>query len=480
MNTGSTYALASAMSIDPRAVLGWLDAFDYVSGLNNTYGFYDAGRSATEIAHEYIGIDVASAILGLGGNGPKDFETYLKNSGLETAYNLLYDSASKRLQNITQTTAGFPNAPMIPDRSFSVFNNLSELDREGTIAFFPPVYVTGATGIYGAQFRDGALAGGWGGHYWNLDQVYDARSNQFVIHYTTADTPQQIKVEFKDGGGQAYTTILTLPVGVRFGRLAIDLPDQAVLSAVSQITLVVDQNVTGDTGFDFTIHSMMFQHFPSAPASKEMTAVSGLETAAGVSGAGEIETSRQSLVSASGITSPVIALQSAVIPESLVPDLALGSSNVTSLPGNGTAQIISSSPDAKIQRVGKNVFQIGFDLRNATGFSEMYVNFDPDKKGNSIDLFNVPELVFGVNSDKAKTVKLSIKDKRGRKASYYLKNIDTNRNYYRYLTSLSSQSIDLGHVGGLSLSVGGDPVLSVAGHSGSEAGSFQVEIGGLS
>jgi hypothetical protein len=97
----------------------------------------NSGRSTTEIAHEYIGIDVASAILGLGGDGPKDFETYLRNKGLETAYNLLYDAASKRLQNITQTTAGFPNAPVVPDRSFSVFNNLSDSNREGTIASFP-------------------------------------------------------------------------------------------------------------------------------------------------------------------------------------------------------------------------------------------------------------------------------------------------------------------------------------------------------
>jgi hypothetical protein len=41
MNTGSTYALASAMAIDPRAVLGWLDAFDYVSASKQYFRFYE-------------------------------------------------------------------------------------------------------------------------------------------------------------------------------------------------------------------------------------------------------------------------------------------------------------------------------------------------------------------------------------------------------------------------------------------------------
>ncbi len=260
MNVGSTYALASALQMDPYAVLGWLDSFDNIFGLNNTFGFYDAARSSSEISHEYIGIDVASAVLGLGGTGPDDFEIYLRNKGLESAYNLLYDSASKRLQSITRTTVALPTAPQIPDRSFAVFSNFA---TEGTVSSFPSVYVTGATGIYGAQFvQNTPLANGWGGHYWKFNHAYDAQANQLVMHYTTEDTPVTIKIELKDANGQVvYTTTQTLANGVRFGRLAIQLPDQALLNAVKEVDIVVDQDATGDTSFDFTIHSFLFQHF---------------------------------------------------------------------------------------------------------------------------------------------------------------------------------------------------------------------------
>ncbi|MEI6297908.1 MAG: hypothetical protein WCO84_09830, partial [bacterium] len=43
---GSTYALAAAMHIDIYAVLGWMDSINKLSGLNNTYGLFDAARSA--------------------------------------------------------------------------------------------------------------------------------------------------------------------------------------------------------------------------------------------------------------------------------------------------------------------------------------------------------------------------------------------------------------------------------------------------
>ena len=61
------------MQIDPYAVLGWLDSIDYMSNMNGTYGFYDAARSNSEIAYGYVGIDVASTVLGLKGKGGADF-----------------------------------------------------------------------------------------------------------------------------------------------------------------------------------------------------------------------------------------------------------------------------------------------------------------------------------------------------------------------------------------------------------------------
>jgi hypothetical protein len=424
MNTGSTYALAAAYSIDRYAVLGWLDAFDNAVGLNNLYGFYDAARSSTEIAHEYIGIDVASAVLGLGGNGPKDFEAYLRNKGLETAYNLLYDRASKKLELITRTTAGFPNAPTIPDRSFSVFNNLDPAEREGAIASFPDVYVTGATGVYGAQFKQTSpLSGGWGGHYWMLDQAYDAQANQFVIHYTTADTPQAIKLEFKNASGQVlYTTTQTLADDVRFGRLVIQLPNQTLLNEVKEVDLVVDQNATGDTSFDFTIHSLMFQHFVST--------------------------------------------------QSLMPDEDLGVSDVTDLPPTGVGY---NTPNSTVQPLLPKGIQFHFDLTGVNTYAATGIDYDPEDDGSSVDLSAFSEIVFGLDSAKAKMVKIEIEDASGKRAVYYAQNVDVSRNYYKFLSASAAGSVDLTHVRSVNIVVDKSCI-----DAGDEIGDLSVEIGGLS
>ena len=401
MDVGSTYALAAAFAIDPYAVLGWLDAIDNVAGLNDLYGFFDAARSATEISREYIGIDVASSILGLGGNGPKDFETYMRSKGLESAYNLLYDSASRKLQAlISRTTATFPAAPEIPNRSLAVFSNFSSEGKDGS---FPDVYITGTTSIYGAQFiQKTPLADGWGGHYWKLDQAYDARGNQLLIHYTTADTPVAIKIELKNASGQVlYTTTQALANGVRFGRLAIQLPDGALLNGVAQIDVVVDQNVTGDTSFDFTIHSLLFQHFASGCPNAGGTGGTGGGTPAGNG----------------------------------------GSQSSHSFPFLTRAQLLLLSP---AQREWYIENAAALHVPGANTFFELNFHFTPLNYRNDAHGANWTEGLRGWNFSRGKSGAMKRKNAPPRKS-----NIDVSKNYYKFVASKKNDrsSPDFGSFG---------------------------------
>ncbi|MFA5159386.1 MAG: hypothetical protein WC484_02655, partial [Candidatus Omnitrophota bacterium] len=256
---GSTYALAAATQVDYNAVLGWLTAIDLMSNIDGSYGLFDSARSsnADDISRHYIGIDVASTVLGLSGNGPADFTTYLRNHELEAAYNSLYDSMSQQI-GITRTATSFPSAPKFPDRTCAVFSNFSS---EGTILGFSDT----TTSVYGVRFQYGALSGSQeGGHYWNLDGVYNAQDNQLLIQYSTVDSPQAIRIELKNASDEVVyqTTQAVVGNNVEFASLTIDLPNDVVLSAVSEIDLMVDQAETGDTSGDFTVHSIDFQHIP--------------------------------------------------------------------------------------------------------------------------------------------------------------------------------------------------------------------------
>jgi hypothetical protein len=256
---GSTYALAAATQVDYDAVLEWLTAIDLMSNIDGSYGLFDSARSsdADDINQRYIGIDVASTILGLSGNGPADFTTYLRNRGLEASYNSLYDSMSQKI-DIARTDTSLPPVPEFPDRTCAVFSNFSS---EGTILGFSNV----TTNVYGVRFQYGVLPGSQeGGHYWNLDEVYDAQDNRLLIQYSTVNSPQAVRIELKNASGEVVyqTTQVVAGDNVKFASLTIDLPDDIALSAVSEIDLVVDQAETGDTSGDFTVHSINFQHIP--------------------------------------------------------------------------------------------------------------------------------------------------------------------------------------------------------------------------
>ncbi|MFZ5801878.1 MAG: hypothetical protein ACOY3K_02030, partial [Candidatus Omnitrophota bacterium] len=258
-DVGSTYALASAYSIAPQATLEWLAAIREVPNLFGVYGLVDSARSSTEFARRFLGIDIASTVLGLSGAGPEDFDAYLRVHGLEQSYNLLYQNKGltdwQNGTGIPKTDVSIATPPTFPDSTFNVFRNLQSY---GDINGFP-IDVKAS----GAGFEYGSLAGGYGGLALHLDSTYDARGNQLVIQYTAIDTPQQIKIELKDSSNQLLLTLT--PNMIASGStqaLFIDIPNDAVLANVQKVILVIDQNATGDTSGDFLIHSMEFQHLP--------------------------------------------------------------------------------------------------------------------------------------------------------------------------------------------------------------------------
>ena len=426
-DVGSTYALASAMNIDPYAVLGWLESIDMLSGMNTDllYGLFDAARSSSEVAQSFIGIDVASTVLGLSGNGAADFTTYLRNRSLESSYNALYDQKSRLMTSITRATTSMAIVPEFPDRSLSVFSNIAS---EGTIGNFG---VT-TTPVYGVQLSYNALAGVDSGHFWKLNQNYNAQANQLILQYSAVDSPQRVRLELKNGSGVlVYQTTAVLQQGAEFARLVIDLPNQAVLANVQEIDLVVDPLEGGDATGNFTVHAINFQHLSSAP---------------------------------------VVAFTAEP-----------GTPAVTVLPANnasviGVAELVNSSPSSTLQHTaGTNTFQLHYDLTATNAFAGIVLNFDPSKNGSSINLSAIPNLIFGINSTLgvAKSVKIEIEDARGN--TYSSANVDVvAASYYKFLTSLASGKVDLNHVKSIKFSVDQYSVAS------GTSGDLQLVVGGLS
>jgi hypothetical protein len=420
---GSTYALAAAMGIDRNAVLGWLNSINNLFGMMGDYGFYDSARSGSEISNRFIGIDVASMVLGLAGNGPDDFTTYLRNRGMEDNYSQLYDHMSQQMA-VDRTSSGLPNTPEFPDRSLAVF---SHIGSEGTIDYFQAA----TTPPYGVHLVYTDLQGADGGHFWKLNQAYNAQANQFILNYSAVDSPQFVRIELKDGAGLLlYQTTVALEQGAKFARLVVDLPNQASLANVQEIDLVVDPQEGGDATGDFTIHAIDFQHVPSAPA-VGFTAQPG---------------------------SPAVTV------------LPVNSASV-----NGVAQLESSSSSSTLQHIfGTNFFQLHFDLTNANAFAGIVLNFDPNHNGSSVNLSAVPNLIFGINATSAvaKNVKIEIEDVHGN--TYTTSNTDiVSSGYYKFLASLAAGRVDLSHVKSIKFDVDQYSVTS------GTVGDLQLEIGGL-
>jgi hypothetical protein len=341
----------------------------------------------------------------------------------------LYDQKSKLLANVTRTTVVLPNAPEFPDRSLAVFSNISSEGAINNIHTIPPVTTpptpAETTSVFGVRLAYTNLMGADSGHFWKLNQNYNAQANQLILNYSAVDSPQMARIELKnDAGIVLYQTNITLQQGAKFTRLAIDLPNWPLLANVKEIDFVVDPDEGGDATGDFTIHAINFQHVPSS--------------------------------------------------QNLTPAAGIGTSDVTTLPGSGVAQLASSPVGATITKTPP-VYQVSFDLRTAGAFSELYANFDPSSNGSSINLTTMPNLIFGVDSTKATSLKLEVEDTSGKRATYYIRNVDVSRNYYKFLTSSLSGNVDATHIKALHFTAETGSV-----STGNEVGTFRVEIGGLS
>ncbi|MCM8775126.1 MAG: hypothetical protein NC930_02050, partial [Candidatus Omnitrophica bacterium] len=239
---GSTYALASAYSLDPQLVLQWLKYIgDQIPAIKGAYGFFDAARSKTEIARRFLGVDVASTVIGLICRKTFGFEKYLQNRDLEMRYNLFYDQTSQTLDLLTKAGRWqVAPPPAIPQRSLATF---SHIQSEGTIGVFPFI----VTEPYGSRFIYGELLNPsgekFGGKFWNLDQVYDARKNKLRIRYLVIDSPIEIKIELKNERDEAlFVTYREVFSGYPYREMVIDLPDTADLSTVQKVLIVIDQD----------------------------------------------------------------------------------------------------------------------------------------------------------------------------------------------------------------------------------------------
>lgn len=414
-DVASTYALASAFNFAPEPVLEWLHAIkENLDDVLGDFGLVDSARSNAERADIYLGIDIGSTVLGLSGTGPQAFENYLLNRGELLNYNLLYDEKSRNaLANLSKAQLTITGPPEFADRSNSVFSHLSS---EGEINGFPDIDNVDCTG---ARFFHGLLAGGFGGRFFRFPS-YNAEANRLVIQYTANDDPGTIKFELKNAGATTVGafSVNNLTVSDKIQTLIIDIPNEATFRNITEVAVVVDQNVSGDTSGDFTLHTMMFQHFASS--------------------------------------------------QNILPNASLGTGDVTQIPGNPTAVVFSTNAGNTLQQLGPKEFQLNYDV-TSNGFTGISLDFDFNNTGTGVDLSTTPKIVLGLNSDKVKTLKFEIKDVSGKVSTFFIQNIDVSRNYYEFLTSRAA--VDLTNVKELVLTIDQNSI-----NPGDETGALQIEI----
>lgn len=413
-NSGSTYALASAYHIAPEIVLTWLKSIsDQIPEMNGPYGLLDAASSASEVSEYFFGIDIASTILGLTDKGHETFKTYLKNRNAEQTFNEVYTRAN--WIGVNKTEVDFEAPPEFPDRSVSVFRTFESAGVINNIVDQP-------TEVFGLPFTYQSLDNGFGGRFWNMAEPIKAAANKLIISYTATILPDKLKVELKNGADDLlFENTVDLFNGAKpFRQLIFNLPNEASLNEVQKIVLVAEDQDIGD----FFIHSIDFQHFASL--------------------------------------------------QNLLPDSGLGSSDVTDLPGGADVLTFSSGGNVGFAGLGQNVYRFTFDLEG-TGFAGVSIDYDAAEPGRTIDLSASSSFIFGVNSDKVRSFRLEVEDKEGKRASVFIRNVDTSRNYYTFLNSLIGDSIDLTQVKKITFIVDQEAVVEGIGSS-----VLDLEIGGLS
>jgi hypothetical protein len=301
----------------------------------------------------------------------------------------------------------------------AVFSNFN---AEQPVNNFP----TNITQVTGVRFNYGVLVGGTGGQKWTLTQPYNAQANQLELIYNVTDSPQQIKVQLFDANDvELFTATRSLVNSTVDQRLAIDLPNQTKLSAVKKVAVtIVDQAQTNDFSGDFFIRAINFQHFGSS--------------------------------------------------QNLLPDATLTSGDITLLPNTPPAQLTSSSPASTLQRISAAVTRLNYDVSQANSFAGISINFDPSNNGSVADLSGFNRIVFGLNSDKAKTVKIEIDDADGNRAILLAQNVDVTKNYYQFLTASLAGSVDITKIKRINFILDSSII-----DPGQEVGILEMEIGGL-
>ncbi|MFA5160106.1 MAG: hypothetical protein WC484_06335, partial [Candidatus Omnitrophota bacterium] len=259
-DVGALRVLATAKFLAPAAVSNWMKKASSVFGTNDPYGVPDSARSSIVYSKIDCGIDVGAMVLGFGGNGPANYDVYLRNRGLTAAFDQLYKDLDALLDGISRTTTPLAAPPDSPDRSLAVF---AKKTSEGDIAGFS----SALTAAYGIKFQ--TMTTKAGGHFWKFSR-YNARANRLAISYSTVSLPAPFRIEFKKNGSVVYRVDDIIPTtAVDYGRIVINLPDDAVLDGIDEMNIIMEGSGVVNCAF----HSISFQHFSSESIETKMKAL---------------------------------------------------------------------------------------------------------------------------------------------------------------------------------------------------------------
>ena len=144
---------------------------------------------------------------------------------------------------------------------------MNHVSSEGTLGSTPCLNSVNGhcldTDVFGTHIKYTNDTTNFGGHYWEMNQAYDARNQDLLISYSGATKPGQFIIELKD---QANNPIASFPVITQAGSdrktAIINLSNTPGLSNVKFVLLTVDPSTTGPNA-DFFIHQITFRQFPS-------------------------------------------------------------------------------------------------------------------------------------------------------------------------------------------------------------------------
>jgi hypothetical protein len=257
-NVAYVYALAGAFVVNPAIVMEWMKAIrDQYSNLITPFGFVDGFRSEDEISMNITAIDQMSTVLGLLGSGGKFMDMYLADRNLTATYNGLYDSLNLGLDLFQEGPVGPP--PEFPLHTFTVLNNLAGEGSLGATQFE-------ASTPFGTHIHYTGDNSNFGGRFWVLDQVYDARVNDLVISYSGDVIPAQATIELKDTQNNIVATIAgPIENGPGLNTIVVPFSADAPLENVKIVSILLNPSVTGPNA-DFFVNQITFRQMPAQAA----------------------------------------------------------------------------------------------------------------------------------------------------------------------------------------------------------------------